>query len=280
MTPQLICIAAVCAMITELPKFDYVRSQRFSMTKSQELTLAKECEEMNSYGKISALMSDLNSKAEELAAMRIAHDPHAYQNRISELESEIRQTVKAAKAILRPEWSEMKWPYRATWNLAVRNFSDIDQQIIEYAFEMTDFELASIQLGGIEREDLYPLLKVTADKENISITLEKKASSLELCQLQSTLMITGQTTFRFNNKRFSRPTELVLRPGAIYLPEPPPPELPTLMPDFDYEDVLCRLIKKCQRLEDYWPRPKEPIPLPFPIPKPYDPTQINQRIEN
>jgi hypothetical protein len=219
------------------------------------MALQQDCEAMNAEGKIQDLMKDLNANADALAKIRL--DRHADQDadRIHDIQQKIHDITTHAKNILRPDWTDSRWPYKAGWDIRFTDVMSIDPAIIQTNFAFDAFELTGLTIGGMEREDLYPLVNVTASPQSLHIEIEKKASSLELCQLQSTLAISGTVKFKYKNKEYSRDSDLILRPGAIHVPEPvsapvaPPfptlPAFPEAPPEWPQSPKPCQPFPKC-----------------------------------
>lgn len=244
MIPQAICASAtLCALIYTLPHFKEVKTQRFAMSKEHELALSQDCEEMNSEGKIQNLIQQLNAKSDELSQLELNTDTDLDQNaeRINELKINIQQITSKAKSILRSDWTESKWQYKIAWNIDFKSAIKIDPRIIKNNFSFESFELSGVNLGGYEREDLYPLIVTTIDKQTIHVEIEKKASSLELCQLLPSFSIRGIVKYNFRGKHKEKKSLLSLRPGAIYLTESKPePALPNenIVPQENNKDLI------------------------------------------
>lgn len=272
MIPQLICIASVCSWVSSWPDFDRIKGQRQTMESNQELNLANECEAMNAEGKIQSLLQKISADAEKIAKVRTDRGRPRDLEMLQELRESLRQNVTKAKSILRPEWTESKWPYRARWIFRFTDVMNVHPSIIEQNFSFRDFEITSVELGGIEREDLYPLLKVEIGQQEMEITLQKNASSLELCQLQSSLSISGKITIRFQDRNSQRDTEMTLKPGVfqeslfpdldINFPPPRAPSPSDLLPNREPDwNKICEYLKNCPNF------PLPGVPSPFPVPK-------------
>lgn len=268
MIPALICASAtVCALVTSLPNFEHAKTKRLGMGREQEIKLQRDCEAMNSEGKISDLLSELQRHALELSTLRF--EPYEKKNfyRIRQLRADIHRVTQRAKSILRPEWTDSRWPYRATWQLRFENVTAIDARVIPTNFAFSSFDLEGLSLGGIEREDLYPLIVVTTKPTEITIDIEKSASSLELCQLQSTWAVEGTLKYKFQNQDVVQTVDLSLRPGVIQppeqKPEPPKETKPETLPLTENLGwpFTCRGAKECG-----WTIEPNPPLIPWPKP--------------
>ncbi|AZZ36907.1 hypothetical protein CIK05_08925 [Bdellovibrio sp. qaytius] len=266
MISSLICIGTLCAQLGEIPNAE-IRGQRLAMEQQTEISLSHECEQMNSNGQIKTLLDDLEKNAVQLANINFKK-PGGQLKEVAELETKISQINGALKLILSQEWTESKYPYSASWNIQSENLAGLPKELNE-TFKFSEFEITSVKLSGIERSDLYPLFDVSFDKSKINILLNKTASTLELCQLQPTLVVTGFATFWYQNKKYVVHTTLQLKRGAFYKPHPlpqqpiewPTPSTPTInIP----EEIRCKLMKQCNDFPpiDFGPFP--PIPVdPF-----------------
>ncbi len=262
MIRTLICATtSLCAIVTALPEFDHVKTQRLAMSWSEETRLQRDCEAMNAEGKIRDLMIELNRSAQELENLNMEKIENRDAYRISRLRDEIHQTVESAERILRPEWTEDKWPFKAVWNIRFTDVLPIDARVIEANFGFLDFELENLGLAGVEREDLYPFISVKQpSSQSIRVEIEKRASSLELCQLQPTWVIGGTVRYKFLMKNYVARSELTLRPGVT---RPPAPLLPrTTWPITDpiKPYIPCEFSHSCPKIRPpFGPNPKAPL---------------------
>jgi hypothetical protein len=271
MINQIICAtASVCVLLKGLPEFRQIKSQREFMGQSQEIALSRECEEMNAEGKIQDLVREMNAYAQELSDLRDQGINRRTAERIHEIQQNLHDLTDRAQSILRPEWTRNKWPYKANWNIKFTNGLNIDERIIATNFAFEDFELETLTLEGQEREELYPLVFVQPQSQSIKVEIAKEASSLELCQMQTTLAIGGTIRYRFQNEVYTDYLDLTLRPGTYRVPAPPanPIPKPDPLPDIfapprpnpgGPDDIICRILNNCH------PRIPPPAPIPWPI---------------
>jgi hypothetical protein len=246
------------------------------MTQESELALSQECEEMNSEGKIKDLTLELGRLTKELSNIRDSRATKSKADRVHEIQLRIHDITERSRSILRPDWTSNKWPYSVSWDIKFSEFLKIDPRIIETNFEFVDFELEGLTIEGREREELYPLVGVDVQSQVIHVFIEKKATTLELCQMQSTLAISGNVRFKFQTEIYEDHLDLTMRPGAIRPPPPtepepiiifPQPPKPTI-PAID-EHFICKILNNCKVPKPFhWPipefLPKNPHPLPIP----------------
>ncbi len=282
MINQVICAtAAVCVLLKGLPEFNQLKSQRQFMSQQQEIALARECAAMNAEGKITDLMAELFRLTDELSDLRDKKPSRRTVDRIHEIQVRVHDIAERSRSILRPEWTEDKWPYKAKWEIKFSDVLNIDERIIATNFAFEDFELEGFTLGGKEREELYPLVAVHPDSQVLEVTIEKEANSLELCQMQPTLGLIGTIKYRFQNEVYSDDINLTLRPGTYRLPEPEPEQPPVNWPGLQPPkprpspvpqippDLLCEILRDCPDVPPVpypWPQPGQgPRPRPTPI---------------
>lgn len=213
--PHLICAGTLCAWITVLPKFDVVKSQRFAMPDEQEFLLQAQCEALNKNGNLKDLFSRLDDNTKQLLNMSV-DELGQKVDKVDSLRAEISSNSEKIKNILSPAWSKEMWRMDSEWSLKFTDVVDYDPKITNANFIFKSFYIDSIYLAGEKRDDLLPLVRVFVQDSEIIVQLYKNASSLELCQLVSTMEIRGRVEYQFQGRIKTRMSNLILQKGAKY----------------------------------------------------------------
>ncbi len=167
----------------------------FKLDPKEKETLTKQCREMNSYGDIMQLLAEINAETKEVLRLLEAEDMRQNEARITELADSIDKKSYAVISLSREEWIERKWNFEAKWVINKQDFKDVLGTHINQ-FEITGVDLQKIFFHGEEREDLRDNVKVVEGDNEIRISYKNKGSSLELCQLNKTMMILLDVNYR------------------------------------------------------------------------------------
>lgn len=213
--PHMICAGTLCAWITMLPKFDVVKSQRFAMPEEKELLLQTQCEALNKNGNLKDLFARLDDNTKRLLDMNVDELSQNVES-LDNLRAEITSDAEKIKNILSPVWSKEMWRMDAEWSLKFTDVVDYDPKITNANFTFKNFYIDSIYLAGEKRDDLLPLVKLFVKDTELTVQLYKGASSLELCQMVSTLEVRGRVEYQFQGRSKIRSSNLTLLKGAKY----------------------------------------------------------------
>lgn len=262
MIPKLLCAGVICAMIHGYNNQIVLKSQRVAFPITQELLLADECYAINEIGEIKVVLAELNEFSKELTDLELSKNPDAYLERVQELRALILERVRLAKKLLKEDWTNGKWVVETNWKITSEGLIKAKSELADIFIKMEEFELTGLELGGIERSDLYPLIEIQTPeaKNEMEITLIREASTLELCQMNSSLMVKGKLKFNFDGKDFTSKVQLAMKPGAIRSAKKPLEPVGTQY--YDKDEIRCRILNDCTSPLSDWlkKKPKHPFP--------------------
>lgn len=169
---------------------------KFNMDTEEFKILQSQCEEINSHGDILSLYQEIKNEVREV--LRLLENPlKGARFRINALAESIEQKSKKMRSLSKSEWTKARWDHEVIWR--------IDQDDYKNAFG--HFGLDQVDLEGIyfmaeKRNDLTEKVFVEKTWNMALVKYKNLGSSLEICQLEKTLIIVlGVYTSSMNIKK-------------------------------------------------------------------------------
>lgn len=154
-------------------------------TERQEL-IKQDCKDISAHGSILDHLEGISRSTEEVLTLLETKNPLLYQHRIEELASVIKTKAAMVHELSKPEWTDSKWVTRLGW------FFFPDPRPGNW--QIKDIKVETVYLLGERRDDLAAKVEFWERLGWINVNMERHASSLELCQLQKTLMVVFKVT--------------------------------------------------------------------------------------
>lgn len=164
----------------------------------------QECKEISLYGNILDHLKIISQSTDEILSLLHTKNPLIYQNRITELADTVKLKAALAHELSRPEWTNAKWFTRLGWSF----FPDP----IPGKWAIKNIQVETIYLIGDKRDDLSSKIEFWERNGWIYVNLERQVSSLEICQLQKTMMVVFKVKLAFGKKERSYFYNLYINP--------------------------------------------------------------------
>lgn len=193
--------------------FKTVREGQFLLRVNdvEKETILNECREINAEGDIMKLLAEIKEETDEVIAILESDNLKDARLRIETLADDIDVKTKKVISLSRENWIQSKWDYEAKWILNHEDFKDLWGTHIKRGFELKDVKLQDIYLMGEKRSDLLSNIVLVKKGNMVEITFKNYGSSLEICQLNKTLMILTKANYRNIKNKNIRYFNLILR---------------------------------------------------------------------
>lgn len=162
-------------------------TQQLGGPEKKQLIL-NDCREIAKHGDMIEHFELIDRNTKELLALLGAKNPFSQEARIHELVDELKMSSKSAMELARPEWTKEKWSSILGWS-----FFPEPKPGNWFIYQV---KVHSVYLMGENRNDLIPHLEYTERGGWLYVSFQRYLSSLELCQLQKTLMVVFEIKFQ------------------------------------------------------------------------------------
>ena len=166
------------------------------MNQGEKEILQKECAEINSQGDIMKLLAEIKSDTNEVISILEGDNLESEESRIELLADRIDQKTKLVLSLSRDSWVKERWDFEVKWLLDREDFKDLWGSHLKNGFQITRAKLQDAYLMGEKRSDLLDHVRLTRKGSRVEIFYQNRGSSLEICQLQKTLMIMAEVNYR------------------------------------------------------------------------------------
>ncbi len=185
------------------------QSERIKMDTASEVLLENDCRDMNEIGDIKSLLNEIHQKIDLVLKLSADADPRLHEKEIGLLGNQIHEYSLQLESLLKPEWTDSRWPYQAQWNIFDHDLSAIKGRKV---FEFKSVKVQSVILKGIERPDLIKDVNIKFNSNSLEVRIKKTANSLEICQLQDTFAVILSVHYRVLFKDLTKYFKLSVRP--------------------------------------------------------------------
>lgn len=184
-----------------------VNEKQFSLklSEGEKNALMADCKEINSSGNIMTLLSEIKSLTDEAVLILEGEDLIKKEERIRNLAEAIDKKTKQVLTLSKSEWSSMRWGYEVKWVLDRQDFDDLLGAHFKKGFAITKAKVQGVSFLGEKRDDLIGEVLMSKKADKIVVSYKNTGSSLELCQLNRTMMIFMKLNYRNitnNNERY------------------------------------------------------------------------------
>ncbi len=159
--------------------------------KKREL-IRLDCRGIEAHGNIKQHLDIISQSTEEVLSLLESKNPLLYQQRISELAEIVKMKASLVHELSRVEWTDAKWFTRLGWSFFP------DPRPGNWLIE--NIQVENVYLMGDKRDDLVAKVEFWEKHGWIYVNLERYASSLEICQLQKTMMVVLKVTLTSGKK--------------------------------------------------------------------------------
>jgi hypothetical protein len=214
MITQTLCLTLFCAGLQTPSPLNPGEAQRDIMSQTEELALAEDCRAMNAEGRIEDLLKEIHKSVE--LAIKLSDGPPTNENinALSTLRGALHSDVERAQNILKPEWTDSRWPFHIIWVVQLGDYTKgLESLLVRYS-EIEDFEVQSVSFAGVERNDLLSDIKIDRERKAVTLDLSQQMSSLDLCQLFETFSIRAKFKYGYQKLKFSKSLDLKIAPGV------------------------------------------------------------------
>lgn len=180
------------------------------MNEDEQEHLFNECKVINKSGDILNLLSEIKHETDDVFKLLEGDDILSSQNKVKELASSIDKKSKAVIFLSNTDWVSSIWNYEKVWEINNDDFNDTIGAHVKNGFTITNSIIQKVYFMGEERSDLLDKIIMKREGNNIQISYKNIGSSLELCQLQKTLMILVEVSYRNITNRNHRFFNLTL----------------------------------------------------------------------
>lgn len=165
----------------------------FEVSQDDLRVLKNHCEEIKQNGDILELLKAIKLNVDEVFRILDKENPDQYVGQISILTGKVSELSKKVISLARDEWTISLWQHQIYWNITPIDFGN---RYMNMGFAMKSSFIHSIYLQGEKRDDLKNLVNLDTTQKKLTATYMGQGSSLELCQLQKTMVIIVGVKFK------------------------------------------------------------------------------------
>jgi hypothetical protein len=164
------------------------RNINFIMEPSELIVLKAHCEEINSHGDILLLLQEIKRDSKEV--LQILEVPgKGARAELSELAARISENSRRISHLSKSEWTTERWQQEVVWRIDEEDFSKSIGTYFDNGFSILNASIESLYLMGLPRDDLNSKFSIEHEGNVVLVKYKSLGSSLELCQLQKTLIV-------------------------------------------------------------------------------------------
>ena len=168
----------------------------FKMSKEELTILKSHCESIKNEGDIFALLKSIKSQTQRALLLTGEEHPENHVEEIKKIAEDIDDKTKRVLNLSKEEWTDLRWEHQVRWTINREDFKDLIGTRFKKGFRITESKIESIVLNGQRRNDLKSFIKVKPGYSTLELIYDNLGSSLELCQLQKTLVVTMKVSYR------------------------------------------------------------------------------------
>jgi hypothetical protein len=171
------------------------RNVVFNIDEAELNVLNSQCMEMESHGDIMVLFKDISRHTSSI--LKALENPTSKsQQLIHALAIQINNKSKLVSELSKTEWTTEKWDHEVVWRIDEADFKKTFGTHFQGGFEILNSSIKDVYFMGEQRDDLKDRLEIVKEGNLVLIKYKSKASSLEICQLEKTLIIVSEIKFR------------------------------------------------------------------------------------
>lgn len=181
----------------------------YNLSAKDKAELRNECTEMFKNGDINSLLNTIKMNRNQIMRLLELENFIDYEKEISRLADSISEACDKVKALGKPEWNFSKFDRKISWTVDQKDFKNVFKINTE-SFSFDDVKVLGISLSGQKRTDLEKNISMLNRGDYLQISYTNKASALELCQLEKTLMIVLEVKHDGFIKTYTRYFNLII----------------------------------------------------------------------
>lgn len=165
------------------------------MDTDQQAILKSHCDSMNQTGDMIQLLTQIKKDTNYVLDLLQKSDPRKYQKKITTLADRVSENSQKVIHLSKPEWTTNQWNHQVQWKINDEDFDDI-LGVNLGSFQILDYRLERVYFQGQLRDDLKEKITLHEGSDQIDISYQNMGSSLEVCQLEKTMMIVMKVKYR------------------------------------------------------------------------------------
>lgn len=191
-----------CYKVQKMNNHDLILSHDLSASLKQA------CGEIRAQGDIMKLMKEIKIETERALHLLENSDLVESEKKLRKLSESIEKKAYLVTSLAKKEWVTPIYDYTAVWAIEAKDLSDLSGSHFKKGLEFLDIQLKGISFSGVSRDDLLSNVNLFWEHDQlIKIEYKEKATALEMCQLNKSLMIIVDLKYRnivnVNNRLFN-----------------------------------------------------------------------------
>lgn len=184
----------------------------YSLSPNDKYQVSRECIEMQKNGNIFALLEKIKISTNHILSLLEQKDVTQYEQEIFAHADIISKVSKNVQELSKSEWSVSKYNRQISWTIDQNDFKNFFK-IDTGWFKFDNAKVIDVFLAGKNSPELKKNIFVINLGDKIQINYITKASALELCQIEKTLMIVLEVNHDNLLKTVTRYFNLIVRDG-------------------------------------------------------------------
>ncbi|MES2854386.1 MAG: hypothetical protein V4692_00920 [Bdellovibrionota bacterium] len=208
-----LALAAGISVVAPSIAFSGIEGVNEFSSLEEQAEIAQGCIELRSLGDVRELSANIERYMGEIRVLMADDDIPVEQSEIVAIAAKLTANYETMISIIESRFMELKYTQKILWRLEDK---EMDRSRIKEtkAFAATSF--AGQNAGDLVKQIRF---ETNSDDHTVYATLERKASLVELCQLQQAMLISARVYYFYKGKR-SDPRSLRFRLVASPLIQP------------------------------------------------------------
>lgn len=183
-------------LLTSCLRYKNLSFARVDASQEVLTTLKSSCKSLTKDYDVADQIKEIKRNFGQIMSYLRSEDPTSFEDEITGLATEIKESSRHIAQMVAPEWSTPRWKYHYSWKLTKRDFRPNVGSYFPRGVKITHVEVVGVYLFGDKRDDLKEHIQIMQKKRSFEVNLHHLASSLDLCQLNRTLIITVKARFK------------------------------------------------------------------------------------
>lgn len=166
------------------------------MNPEELKTLNAQCQEIKTEGDIYELLRSIKMETNRAFALLDEENPQEHADEVATIAESINQKTKRVLNLSKTEWTNSNWNHLVSWRINSEDFKDLIGTKFNKGFSILNAEIESVSIHGKKRNDLISKINLHKKYNLIDVNYENKSSSLDICQLEKTLVVTLRVDYR------------------------------------------------------------------------------------
>ena len=179
----ILIFTASCYRVTKVTQRDLF------LDPAEKVSLTAQCREINSSGNILELLAEIKNETKVAFAILEHGDVEDQAIKLEKIANSVEKKAAIVMSLSKTEWTTEMWNYEAQWTVNKNDFTGLIDPPVEIGFKITDFEIQDIFFAGVRRSDLINKFSIHGNRREVVVSYKAQGTSLELCQMNRTLMV-------------------------------------------------------------------------------------------